>query len=247
MLEVESEAAEKNLYLLKRSHELILEQDDRVKKANGVILATKCRAIRNAQIAEKKLIEKELHEENKRLDMMMEQQRQKLISIENDKREDNNRKIKVYVTEVKQQIKENELERLLEAERVEEESRMLNKALIELQREEERKQREKAEMQLKMREDFKKANAEAAKYKNIKLEEQRISDLRIQQFMKEKAEREDARERELALAAAEKEKEIARLRAAQEKCADLQAAMDEMNALRTQEEAILTIEDKSTY
>lgn len=33
----------------------MIEQDDRVKKANGVILAAKCRAIRNAQIAEKRV------------------------------------------------------------------------------------------------------------------------------------------------------------------------------------------------
>ncbi|KAJ8963484.1 hypothetical protein NQ318_018967, partial [Aromia moschata] len=252
---IESDAANKNLYLLKRSHELILEQDDRVKRANGVILATKCRAIRNAQIAEKKLIGKQLQEENKRLDMMMEQQRQKLIEIEEKKEGEEQEENKYekrgctmillhpvgihfcrYVTEVRQQIKENELTRLLEAERVEEESRMMNKALVALQKEEEQKQREKAEQQLKMREEFKKSNAEAEHYKNVKLEEQRISDMRIQQFMKEKAEREEARERELALAAAAKEKEIARLRAAQEKSADYQAAMDEMNALRTQEE-----------
>lgn len=48
-------AKAKNEYLLQRAHELRQEQEDEVKKANGVILATKCRAIRNAQIAEKKV------------------------------------------------------------------------------------------------------------------------------------------------------------------------------------------------
>ncbi|KAJ8936537.1 hypothetical protein NQ314_012277 [Rhamnusium bicolor] len=252
---VESEAADKNLYLLQRSKELLTEQDDRVKVANGVILATKCRAIRNAQIEEKKLIEKQLLEENKRLDMMMEQQRQKLIEIEEKKREIDKKKIQRYVSEVKQQIKENEMEQLMAAEKVEEESRMLNKALIELQKEEEQKDRAKKELQHKMRAEFKQANAEAQHYRNVKEEEQRIADLRvrlnnifcvqieyslvfvkIQQFMKAKAEREEARERELALAKAAKEEEIARLRAEQEKSQDQQAAMDEMNALRTQEE-----------
>lgn len=41
--------------LLNRSNDLIIEQDERVKAANSLILATKCRAIRFAQIAEKQV------------------------------------------------------------------------------------------------------------------------------------------------------------------------------------------------
>lgn len=78
-----------------------------------------------------------------------------------------------------QQIKENELERLIEAEKIEEESRMLNKALIELQKEEDRKLKEKQRLQEQMREEFRKTNLEAEKYRLIKVEEQRIADLRV--------------------------------------------------------------------
>ncbi|KAF7273556.1 cilia- and flagella-associated protein 45-like [Rhynchophorus ferrugineus] len=233
---VESEAAKKNLYLLQRSQELIIEQDERVKQANGIILATKCRAIRNAQIAEKRLIERQLKEEEQRLDAMMEQQRQKKISQEEHKLEDEKNRKQRYVTEVMQQIKENELERLLEAERVEEESRMLNKALIELQKEEERKLQERRNVQMRMRDEFRKANMEAEHYRRVKDEEQRVADLRVQEFMRQKAEREEAREKEQKLLKEAKEKEIARLRAMQEKSQDLQAALDELNALRSQEE-----------
>nr|XP_023016550.1 cilia- and flagella-associated protein 45-like [Leptinotarsa decemlineata] len=219
-----------------RLKELMIEQDDRVKVANGVILAAKCRAIRNAQIAEKKLIEKQLQEENKRLDMMMEQQRQKLIQIEAQKRESDDKKKQRYVVEVKQQIKENEIGQLLEAEKIEEESRMLNKALIALQKDEEEKMQKKKETQMKMREEFRRANDEAKHYKTLREEEQRISDMRIQEFMRQKAEREEAREKEMVISRATKEKEIARLRAQQEKSRDYQAIMDELNALRSQEE-----------
>ncbi|KAJ8924075.1 hypothetical protein NQ315_006856 [Exocentrus adspersus] len=233
---VESEAASKNLYLLKRSQDLIIEQDDRVKAANGVILAAKCRAIRNAQISEKKLIEKQLQEENKRLDMMMEQQRQKKIIVEEKKREVDKKKMVRYTKEIKQQMKENELLRLMEMEKIEEESKLLNKALIQMQKEEQQKQQAKKETQAKMREEFKKANVEVENYKLLKLEEQRIAEMRIQQFMKGKAEREEAREKELAAEKAAKEMEIARLRAQQEKAQDYRAQMDEMNALRMYEE-----------
>lgn len=76
-------------------------------------------------------------------------------------------------------MKQNEIEELLEAERIEEESRMINKALIALQKEEEQKLKEKKELQLKMREEFRKANEEAEHYRNLKAEEQRIADLRV--------------------------------------------------------------------
>lgn len=54
--------------------------------------------------------------------------------------------------------------------------------------------------------------------------------------MRQKAEREEAAEKEKAILKAAKEKEIARLREQQEKSQDLQTTLDEMNALRAQEE-----------
>ncbi|XP_066142383.1 cilia- and flagella-associated protein 45-like [Euwallacea fornicatus] len=233
---VESEAAKKNLYLLRRSKELIIEQDERVKEANGIILATKCRAIRNAQIAEKKLVERQLKEEEQRLDEMMEQQRQLKIERAEKKRQEEERKKQDFIKGILEQVKENELDRLLDGERIEEESRMLNKALIELQKQEMACLKEKREIQQKMREEFKKSNAEAERYKNIRAEEERIADLRVKEFMREKTERENALAVEKAMIKAAKEKEIARLREMQEKSQDLQAAMDEMNAMRVHEE-----------
>lgn len=56
--------------------------------------------------------------------------------------------------------------------------------------------------------------------------------------MRRKAEVEAARERELAQQQLEKEKELARLRAMQKRAADTQAAKDEMNAMRIQDEVI---------
>lgn len=54
--------------------------------------------------------------------------------------------------------------------------------------------------------------------------------------MRRKAEVEKAREQELAQQQLEKEKELARLRAMQKRAADTQAAKDEMNAMRIQDE-----------
>lgn len=62
--------------------------------------------------------------------------------------------------------------------------------------------------------------------------------MQVQEFMRKKAEREAVREAEYAAEKGAKEREIARLRAQQEKAQDQQAALDELNALRIQEEVI---------
>lgn len=58
--------------------------------------------------------------------------------------------------------------------------------------------------------------------------------------MRKKAEREAALEEEYRQQQIAKEQETARLRAMQEKQADLQAQRDEMNAIRVQEEVCLS-------
>ncbi|XP_045467627.1 cilia- and flagella-associated protein 45-like [Harmonia axyridis] len=233
---VELDAQKKSEYLLERSHELLNEQDDRVKVANCIILATKCRAIRNAQIMEKELIKKQLQQEERRLDDMMEQARQRALREDEKKAELEEHKNKRYGREIKQQIKDNEVEKLLEAEKIEEESRLLNRALIAMRKEEEEKVKEHKEHQKRVREELHQANLDLERYKLVQKEEQRIADLRIQEFMRQKAAREEAREAELAMIKAAKEKEIARLRAQQQRAQDKQALMDEMQAIRIQEE-----------
>ncbi|KAL3287327.1 hypothetical protein HHI36_001802 [Cryptolaemus montrouzieri] len=91
---VEHDAKCKSEYLLQRSHELLNEQDDRVKAANCIILATKCRAIRNAQIMEKELIKKQLQQESRRLDGMMEQARQDALKKDEKRAQLEEQKIK---------------------------------------------------------------------------------------------------------------------------------------------------------
>lgn len=84
-----------------------------------------------------------------------------------------------YVKEVTEQIKERELQRLLEAERKEEESKMINRALIAVQKDEEEKRRKKEEENLKLREELHKANMELERYRMLQKEEERIANMRV--------------------------------------------------------------------
>lgn len=50
MNEIEEEARQRTMHLLERANKLKLEQEDEIKKCNKIILETKCRAIRDAQV-----------------------------------------------------------------------------------------------------------------------------------------------------------------------------------------------------
>ncbi len=93
-----------------------------MKKANRIILASKCCLIRDAQIAEKNEIEREFRNENLRLEQMMLQDRDKALIAEEQKRERLRENLLKYSNEIRAQLEEKEAIRAREAERIEEEA-----------------------------------------------------------------------------------------------------------------------------
>jgi hypothetical protein len=99
--DIDQEAKEEAEYMLKRANELRQEQEDEVKHLNEVrleirvlnfslcvflqlILNAKCHAIRDAQVLEKQQVKKEMAEEDKRLDIMMEIERINALKIQEE-------------------------------------------------------------------------------------------------------------------------------------------------------------------
>lgn len=100
-----------------------------MKKANRVILATKCSIIRDAQIAEKNEIAREFHNENLRLEKIMLEERDKALVEEEMKRELERKNVLKYSKDIRKQLEERELMRAKEVERIEEEAIAMKKAL----------------------------------------------------------------------------------------------------------------------
>lgn len=165
--------------MLQRARELRQEQEDEVKTLNGIILASKCLAIREAQIAEKKIIAKELEDEERRLDLMMEQERQRAMQEEKEKQKEIELRNRQFVGQVKEQLKVNEIHALIDREKREEEARTSNKLLIAFQKAQLEEIQEKKKKQEQTREDLRKANESATKFKQMKEEEERMIDLRV--------------------------------------------------------------------
>uniref|UniRef100_UPI00398F41A7 cilia- and flagella-associated protein 45-like n=1 Tax=Pristiophorus japonicus TaxID=55135 RepID=UPI00398F41A7 len=84
LTDVEEVARDRALYLLEKANTMRLEQEDEIKQINEIITGARCHAIRDAQILEKEQIERELVEEEKRLDKMMEVDRQKAIKLQDE-------------------------------------------------------------------------------------------------------------------------------------------------------------------
>lgn len=79
------------------------------------------------------------------------------------------------------------------------------------------------------------ANREMEKQKEFRKQQEVIADIKIMEYQKEKAARDAAYEAEQEKKRIEKEKEVARLRAQQERARDLQAEKDALRAKREQE------------
>lgn len=116
-----------------------------MKRANKIILAAKVHALQDAQIHEKKELEKQWREKELRLERMMVELDEKRLAEQN-RREQEMKEIRDrYANELKAGFKSRELKKLIEAERIENEAKAMAMAQQILKREEEAKERERLE------------------------------------------------------------------------------------------------------
>ncbi|XP_077647737.1 cilia- and flagella-associated protein 45 [Urocitellus parryii] len=235
--ELEEVAKERAQNLLQRADKLRMEQEEELKDMSKIILNAKCHAIRDAQILEKQQIQKELDAEEKRLNQMMEVERQKSIQrqeeLDRKRREERVRGRRHIV----KQIERNREERSLLSEQREQEKEQMLEYLEQLQEEDlrdlERRHQEKVQMQA----EIKRINDENQRKKAELLAQENLADQMVMEFTKKKMAREAEFEAEQNRIRREKEKEFARLMALQERAQDYQAEQDALRAKRNQEAA----------
>ncbi|XP_052056297.1 cilia- and flagella-associated protein 45 [Apodemus sylvaticus] len=235
--DLEEVARDRAQNLLQRANKLRMEQEEELKDMSKIILNAKCHAIRDAQILEKQQIQKELDEEEKRLDHMMELDRQESLKRQED-REKKRREERVRgKRHILEQMKKNEEERSLQAEHREQEKEQMLAYLERLQEEDLQDLERRHQEKLKMQAEIKRINDENQRQKAEMLAQERLADQMVMEFTKKKMAREAEYEAEQEKIRKEKEKEIARLRALQEKAQDYRAEQDALRAKRNQEVA----------
>ncbi|XP_041098395.1 cilia- and flagella-associated protein 45 [Polyodon spathula] len=235
--ELEAEARDKAQYLLERANALRMEQEDEIKHINELILGSQCHAIRDTQILEKKQILSELQEEEKRLDAMMEVERRKAIKMQEEIDEMRKQQRIEGKVQIIQQMAERQEERLLNEEFKEQEGQHVLDKLEQLQVEEMENLQRKWEEQRRMQREIQLINEANLRAKERKKEEERLADLHALEYTRKKLEREAEYEAEQERIKKEKEQDVARLRALQERDRDHRAEQDALRARRNQEAA----------
>lgn len=235
--DLEEEAKERAQHLLEKANEQRQEQEDEIKHLNEMILNAKCHAIRDAQILEKKVINGEMQVEEKRLDQMMEIDRQNAIKMQEEIERKRREERLIGATQILEQIADNEQERLFELERKDQENIQMQKYLEKLMDEDRSKLEKKAMEQHLLRDQLNAANDALLERKKLQTEQDKILELRVAEYQKAKAEREKAYEEEQERIRIEKELETAKLRGQQERAQDEQASRDALRAKRAAEQA----------
>ncbi|CAH8462160.1 unnamed protein product [Schistosoma turkestanicum] len=235
LTDLEEEAKKQAESLLQKALEQRQDQEDEIKALNEWILNAKIQAIRDEQILEKELIKKEMAEEELRLDNMMELERQNAIHIQEEIDKKRKEQEKLGACRVLEQIEENKLDRLMELERIEQESILETQRIADQNMKEIAEREKKKQIQEKIKIELDIANEELRKRREVEKEKDRLLNLKIKQIQDEKAEREAAYEAEQLRIKREKELEIARLRALQERASDEAAERDALRAKRAAE------------
>ena len=263
-LEMEDESKMSNL--LENAERARDEQLDDVKHMNQMMLYAKCVTIRDAQLLEKQMIQKEKADHEKAIDMAMEQERLKALELteerERAKMDERLRGAAIIRMQIEQREKERirqeelrdqerdhmlkeiermkheqrEKERIREQEQLDMEREAMLRQIERLKQAEVEKEAERKVLNQQLLEEAAAGNAEQIKRKALVKAKIAEEEQRIADYIAEKDRKEAARMEELEEEVRRKAEETARLRAMQEKAADKASEADALRAKRAQED-----------
>lgn len=234
--EAEQREQTKRDSILSHARQNLDEELDDVKHMNQMAMYAKCATIRDRQVLEKAMIREEAQREERRLNTLMEIDRVQKLREQRERDAFRQEEQRRGAGVILQQISEREQARLkAEEQRALEAQQMLASIKLAEQREEEARRR-KVEESRRLLEEIKEANRDQARVKIQQRDAEALEDARIADYLRRKEQRELAAEEEQRRQAAERELDIARMRALQERAQDRQSQIDELRAQRYQEQ-----------
>jgi len=234
--DLELEQIEKDKHTMGRADFLVDEQRDDVKRMNQFVRYSKCATIRDAQLEEKKALQRQDEEEEMRLDEVMEHERVRAVELYEQREAQRAVDRKHGKDVIVEQVKARERERLLQQEILEQERDGMLRQLERLKEEDLLKAEMKKEAAKKLMEEVAASNSQMIRMKELKRRKEIEEDMRIAAYLEEKAAREQAHQDELDRIAAEKEAETVKLRQQQEKASDKKSELDALRAKRAMEQ-----------
>ncbi|XP_034404294.1 cilia- and flagella-associated protein 45 [Cyclopterus lumpus] len=235
LTELELEARDRAQRLLERANALKMEEEDEIKKLNNLILAAQCQATRDVQMDEKKQIQAELSEEEKRLDAMMEVERRRALEtveqIDELHKQQRIGGMQNICNQIRQHLNDKQMQEVMK----EQEKEQTREKREKMNLEDLKAMEKKREEQQHLNEEIMRINTETMQAKEQRREEEKLADMRNMEYMRNKMKREAEYEAEQRRIKKEKELEIARLRARQEKAKDYKSEQDDLRVRRNQE------------
>ncbi|KAJ3276655.1 Cilia- and flagella-associated protein 45 [Terramyces sp. JEL0728] len=229
--ELDRETLEKANHLLSKAQMQIEEQEDDIKHLNELMLYAKCVSIRDNQ----KYIQQQKKEEDLRLDAIMERERVNELAKLEEKERKRMEKLRKGAAKIRQQIEERREAALLDQERKDQETKQILKTIAENAEQEKREKEAKVKAQRTLMQGVTAANQESIELKKKEKLLEEEEDRKVLQYILEKEKRDLENDRIQGQKKAEREQELARLRAAQEKMSDKQAQQDAVRAQRAYE------------
>jgi len=167
---------------------------------------------------------------------MMEIDRLKELQLQEDRDKYRQDQKKLGSIVIIDQIKEKELERIRYKEMQEKEKLMMLRQIKELEDEDKRDKEMKIKNAERMAKEVEFANKKAIDIKERRKLEEKLLELKIHQYVVEKARKDEEEVMEKKRVQEEKEREVSKLREKQEKVKDKQAELDTIKAKRVMEE-----------
>jgi len=235
--EIEQQHMKEKAAVMSNAELQLSEELDDVKKMNQMMLYAKVVTIRDAQCTEKKVIEKERQEEERRLDTVMEIERLKALKMYEERERKSKLDRRLGATVIIDQMRERERERVRQLELQDQErDAMLAQVDVMKQQEIEALHQKKVAGQ-KLLDEVAMSNMEQIKLKQQAATFEKNDDKAIAAYIRDRELREMEHNQQQEAIKAAKERETLRLRAMQEKMSDKQAELDQLRAKRAIEEA----------
>jgi len=234
--DLEQEDADNAAAIVSAAQKAKDEQHDTVKEMNRMQLYAKCVTIRDAQLLEKQLLAKQKEEEERQMDLAMEEERVRALSMyeERELRKEEERKAGAAI--IRRQIEERERERIRQAELQDQEREAMLRQIAALKEQEEQLTEARRVAGQRLLEEASAANKQQLeRKKQAKLAEE-LEEQRIVEYIREKEAREAERMAEEEAIARAKIEQQRKMLEAQEGAADKKAEEDELRARRAQEQ-----------
>ncbi|KAL1454653.1 hypothetical protein WDU94_010867 [Cyamophila willieti] len=222
--------------LISRAIELQREREDEMKLCNSLLLMSKCQTIRDAQVAEKTLIAKELKSVDLDLDRIMEEDRKKAIALQDRQREEEEMKKRHQFESLTKQMHLNKQLRDMAVCAIEKERQRIRQMEERRKQELENERKEKLIEQERRKKEIDETNQELKRIKEEQKEQEVMINLKIQNILKMKLaaeERQVAEKRQIQLL---RDKEFARLEKERKRNDVTEQAQYEIKSRKVQEE-----------